>query len=367
MNTVTISAIRQKLWAKELFVDARRDVENVMQFMGKDPNNIIQVKDELAKEKGDTQTFGLRGRLTGDGVTGDDEMEGNEEAMNTYDESVSIDQIRNAVRLKGMLDAQTVTYDGVKEAQAALKDWLVEFQCRQFFLKLAGVTNTSLTDVDGNVIGGRCAWSNTPDYIPDADEAYTGNRYRYLNAAAGSTTTLGSSHTMTLDLVTKAATKAALASPRIQKLSSGGDKFWVMFLHPLQARDIRLSSDWKDAQAQARERGEKNPLFRGALGYWSGVLLLENEFVPWLDVSAAGNSFRGYATGTDCANDCARALLCGRQAGLYAEARPGKLVLKEFDYENKPGACISLIGGIHKPLFNSKEVGVIAVDTYAAV
>ena len=43
-------------------------------------------------------------------------------------------------------------------------------------------------------------------------------------------------------------------------------------------------------------------MFRGALGYWSNVLLLENEFVPWLDVSVAGNSFRGAATGTDCSS-----------------------------------------------------------------
>jgi N4-gp56 family major capsid protein len=367
MNTVTITALRQELWAKELFADARRDVENIMQFMGEGADSVIQVKRELAKEKGDTQTFGLRGRLTGNGVVGDDEMEGSEESMLTYDEQVAIDQIRNAVRLKGMLDAQTVTYDGVKEAQSALKDWLVEYQCRQFFHKLGGVTNTSLTDVEGTVVGTRCTWSNTPDYIPDADEAYTGNRYRYMNVGGVSTASMTTSHTMTLDTVTRAAMKARLASPRIQMLKSGGESFYVMYLHPIQARDIRLSSDWKDAQAQAQMRGDKNPIFRGALGYWSNVLLLENEFVPWLDVSVAGNSFRAYASGTDCAVDCSRALLCGRQAALFAEARPGKMVLKEFDYNNKPGACISLIGGIQKPVFNSKEVGVIAVDSYAAL
>ncbi|MBK8652221.1 MAG: DUF4043 family protein [Elusimicrobia bacterium] len=40
-----------------------------------------------------------------------------------------------------------------------------------------------------------------------------------------------------------------------------------------------------------RLRGDKNPVFRGALGFWSNVLLLENEYVPWLDISVSGNSF----------------------------------------------------------------------------
>jgi N4-gp56 family major capsid protein len=173
---------------------------------------------------------------------------------------------------------------------------------------------------------------------------------------------------MTLDLVTKAATIATLANPKIQKLESDGDSFYVMFLHPLQARDIRLSSDWKTAQQNARERSEKNPVFRGALGYWSNVLLLENEFVPWLDISVAGHSFRGAATGTDYGVDSAVALLCGRQAALMAEAsNPEALAVEQFDYGNKDGVACSFIGGVQKAMFNSKEFGVIAVDTAAAL
>lgn len=33
-NTVSIDALRQELWSKELLDDVQRDVENVMQFMG---------------------------------------------------------------------------------------------------------------------------------------------------------------------------------------------------------------------------------------------------------------------------------------------------------------------------------------------
>ena len=368
MNTAVASGLRRQLWASELMDDVIRDVKNVMQFAGEDDNNVIQISRELKKSKGEQESFGLVTRLAGDGVTGDDELEGNEEAMASYAETVAIDQIRNAVRLKGKLDEQKAAYDQIKPAKENLRKWMKEFICRQVFLKLGGVTNTTLVDVNGVTVGGRALWSNTPDFIPDADEnAGFGNRYLCADFAAG-TTSLAAGDTMTLDLVTRVATKAKLANPKIQPLSVDGEDFYVMYLHPLQARDIRLSSDWKTAQQNARERSEKNPVFRGALGYWSGVLLLENEFVPWLDVSVALNSFRGAASGTDCAVDCARALLCGRQAVLMAEAsNPEALVVETFDYKNKDGVAASFIGGIQKAMFNSKEFGVIALDTAAAV
>lgn len=366
-NTVSIDALRQELWSKELLDDVMRDVENVTRFMGEGPDNVIQVSRDLEKSKGDQQTFGLVARLNGDGVTGDDELEGNEESMSSYAELVVIDQIRNGVRLTGRLDNQKVVYDQIAKAKENLRVWMKEFIARQIFLKLGGVTNTTLVDTNGRTIGGRALWSNTPDYIPDADEA-AGVGSRYLCVNSGGTDALAVGNTMTLDFVTKAATLAKLAEPKIQPLSVGGDDFYVMYLHPLSARDIRMSSDWKTAVENAQIRGDKNPVFRGALGYWSNVLLLENEYVPWLDVSVAGNSFRGAAVGTDCLVDCARNLLVGRQAVLMAQASSkDALVVENFDYKNKEGVAGNFIGGIQKTMFNSKEFGVIAVDAAAAL
>jgi N4-gp56 family major capsid protein len=365
-NSISIDALRQELWSKDLLDDVQRDVEGVFQFMGEGANNVIQVSRELAKKKGDAETFGLVSRLTGNGVSGDDELEGNEEAMLSYSEQVAIDQIRNAVRLKGKLDAQKTVYDQISAARENLRMWLKQHHAQQIMFKLGGVTNTTLVDVNGAALLGSPTWSNTPDYIPDADEnAGFGARYLCADFAAG-TTSLATSDTMSLDLVTRVATKAKLSNPKIQPIDMDGDSFYVMYLHPIQARDIRISSDWKTAQENAKVRSEKNPVFRGALGYWSNVLLIENEFVPYLDVSVAGNSFRAAAAGTDCAVDAARALLCGRQAALLAEAsNPDALVVKSFDFDNKEAVACSFIGGVQKAMFNSKEFGVIALDTYA--
>lgn len=366
-NSISIDALRQELWSKDLLDDVQRDVEGVFQFMGEGANNVIQVSRELAKRKGDMETFGLVARLSGNGVTGDDELEGNEESMLSYSEQVGIDQIRNAVRLKGKLDAQKTVYDQISSARENLRMWMKQYLAQQIMFKLGGVTNSKLVDVNGDALIGSPTWSNTPDYIPDADEA-AGVGARYLCINTGGTDVLAATNTMTLDFVTKAATKAKLANPKIQPIDFGnGDSGYVMYVHPLQARDLRISSDWKTAQENAKQRGDKNPVFRGALGYWSNVLLLENEFVPFLDISVAGNSFRGAATGTVCAVDAARALLCGRQAVLMAEAsNPEALVVKSFDFDNKEAVAVSYIGGLQKAMFNSKEFGVIAADTAAS-
>ena len=370
-NSVTIDANRQELWSKDLLADVERDVKNIFRFMGEGANNTIQVSNELKKKKGDQENFSLIARLAGDGVTGDAELEGNEEAMLSYNEIVSIDQIRNAVRLTGKLDNQKVVYDQISSARENLRIWLREFKARNYLLKLGGVTNTTLVDTNGVTVGGRAAWSNTPAFIPDADTAAgTGARYKGANSSGAASLT--ATDILTLDMVTEAATQASLTDPKIQKITMGADDFYVMYVHPYQARDLKKSSDWKTAQQDARARGDSNPVFRGALGFWSNVLLLENEYVPWLDVSAAGNSFRGAATGTDFAVDSARALLCGRQALIVANAsNPEALVVEQFDYKNKDGVAVSWIGGNQKTMFNNssgtaQEFGVLAVDTAAA-
>lgn len=366
-NTVTIDALRQELWAKDLLDDVMRDVENIMRFMGTEDNNIVQVNRSLQKSGGDIQTFGLVTRLTGDGVTGDAELEGNEESLTSYAEQVSIDQIRNAVRLKGRLDNQKVVYDQIGKAKSNLRVWMKEFIARQIFLKLGGVTNTTLVDTNGVVIGTRATWSNTPNFIPDSDTA-AGNGSRYICAETTGAASIAAADIMTLDLITDAATKATLANPKIQRITGDGEDFYVMYLHPLSARDIRKSDDWKTAVENAKVRSDKNPVFRGALGFWSNVLILENEFVPWLDVSVALNSFRGAGTGTDFGADTARNLLCGRQSVLMAEASGSDgLVVENFDYKNKEGVASNFIGGVQKTMFNSLEFGVIAVDAAAAV
>lgn len=367
-NSVSIDAMRPEIWGKEVWKDAMDNMyfsQNGM--MGKDKNDtnaIIWVNKELSKVKGDTVTVPLTTKLSGNGVSGDNELEGNEEAISAYSESILIDQKRFAVRLTGVLDEQKNAYDMRADAKNKLSIRLQEFIERQIFLKLAGVTNVTLTDIAGVVVGTDCAWSNTPDYIPDADTAAGyGDRYLGADFVFGATS-LATTDLLTPSLISRAKIKAKVASPKVLPLRIKGKDYYVMFIHPYQAFDLKNNATYAQAQREAAARGGENPIFTGALGVWDGVVVHEHEYVPWLDVSVAGHSFRGAAAGTDFAVDACRALLCGRQAIAYVQAKNKKQwVEKAFDYDNKTGFATGLIGGIQKVMFNSKEYGVIAVDT----
>lgn len=365
-NTVSIDALRPELWQKALYEDVMRGLYFVEGgLMGEDNNNIIQVKTDLQKNKGDTITVGLTTRLSGSGVSGDNELEGNEEAISAYSDSIAIDQKRFAVRLTGSLDEQKNAYDMRMDAKDKLTIRLQEFIEQQFFLKLAGCANTTLVDVNGVSYAADAAWSNTGAQVPTADSG-AGTGARYICANASGLDALAATDLITPELISKARVKAVMASPKIQPLRVKGENFYVLFVHPWQAYDLKNNATFSQARREAEVRGKDNPIFTGALGVWDGVIIKEHEFVPFLDISVAGYNFEAAASGTQAGVDAFRALLCGRQAGVFAKAKMTKgWVEKSFDYENKTGFATGLIGGIDKVTFNSKDYAVIALDTAA--
>lgn len=373
MNSQTIDALRREAWSKTVYADAIDATFFSKKGMMGNPeegdNHIVSLLSDLEKQPGDTVTLPFVSKLTGAGVSGDDELEGNEESMDSYAEQIQIGQIRNAVRLKGRLDEQKSAFSLRKQASAKLKDWLKEFIEVQFFLKLGGVNNPSLTMYNsaytGRVVGANSTWSNTPDYIPDAHEA-AGTGARYLCANASGTASLATTDLITPELISKLKVKAQLAEPRIRPLEIDGEELYVMFIHPCQAYDLRNNAVWAQAQREAGLRGKENPIFSGAFGIWDGVVIHVHKYVPFLDASVAGNSFRGVATGTDAARDMFRAILCGKQAlGMAQCANPNGWAEETFDFGNKHGFAVGFMGGIQKVMFNSLEYGVVVLDTYA--
>jgi N4-gp56 family major capsid protein len=371
-NTATISALRAQLWDKELFTDTMAEMFFTQKGMiGTGSDNIVQVKEDLKKSKGDRITFGVGYRLKGDGVTGDNELEGNEEAKSTYSDVVLIDQIRNGERLEGELDNQKACYDTRAEALNDGKIWIAEFLEKQIFMKLGGVGTTTLTDVGGSVYSGRAAWSNTGDPVSSADEG-AGYGARYLCADASGLDAMAATDVLTTKLITRARIKAETAvvgRPRVRKVRINGEQYYVMFIHPWQACDLKTNTSdvWAQAQREAQVRGDKNPIFSGALGVWDGVIIHSSDFVPMAQISTTFSS-----VGQTTAVQSYRALLCGAQAVLMANASPkGRgpastfMVEKSFDYENKVGYAVGYIGGIQKASFNSVDYGVVAVDTGA--
>jgi RNA recognition motif-containing protein len=102
-ETTVPEELVKKAWAKQTWTTAMKDLF-FGKFMGEGVNNIIQVLNDLEKESGDRITQSLVLKLKGDGVTGDDILEGNEEKMEYRSFDFTINQLRNAVRLKGKFE-----------------------------------------------------------------------------------------------------------------------------------------------------------------------------------------------------------------------------------------------------------------------
>lgn len=110
------------VWSKDLANEAYRRTF-IGKFIGEGEDSLIQEKVDLKKSAGDNITIGLNVQLQGDGVQGDATLEGNEEALQFYDDNLVINQLRHASRLKGRMTEQRVPYNLRKVSRDRLADW----------------------------------------------------------------------------------------------------------------------------------------------------------------------------------------------------------------------------------------------------
>jgi N4-gp56 family major capsid protein len=242
-----------------------------LQFMGTDTNALIQIKTELNKGPGDRLTFGLRQQLGGAGIQGDNTLEGNEEALVTYSQNVTIDQLRHAVRSSGKMSEQRVPFTVRDEARDGLADWWSERIDRWFFNQITG--NSGQGDVRFTGLQTCTA--------PDSGHAvYPGSE---ASEASLSNTT---SNRFSLALIDKAVEKGKLAVNYLRPVRIGSNDYLVAFLHPYQVTSLRQSlsgsTQWADIQKAAIQGGEitDNPIFTGALGLYNGAILHESVRIP---------------------------------------------------------------------------------------
>lgn len=337
-------ALAVKLWSKVLIREALK-ATFVYQFIGEGQDALIQRKTETSKGPGDKVTFGLRMQLSGDGIQGDGTLEGNEEALVTYSDSVTINQLRHAVRSAGKMSEQRVPFSVREEAMSGLRDWWAARLDTSFANQIAGYTVQSDTRFTGNV----------------ATIAPTSAQLLVQGQAAEASIT--SSDTFTLGLIDRAVTLAKTMSPVIRPLRVSGKDMYVAFLHPYQVRSMRTSTttgQWLDIQKSAMTGGDvdDNPIFSGALGIYNNVILHE-----WTRLPAAVSS------GAALANS-RRAVFCGAQAAVYATGQnytdQPAWYEQLFDYGNKLGVAACMIFAMKKTVFNSADFGTIVLSSYAA-
>lgn len=343
-------ALAVKLWSRKLFQEALKETY-IERFIGTSSNSLIVRKDETSKSAGDKITYGLRMQLSGDGVQGDAILEGNEEALTTYSDSLFINQLRHAVKSAGKMSEQRVPFSVRDEAMQGLKDWLADKMDAGFINQIAGYSDQTDTRYTGN---------NTA-VAPTAST-------RIIVTEAGSTTEsqIDSGDLFDITYIDKAVTLAKTATPYIRPVRVDGKDMYVMFLHPYQVRDLRISTttgQWLDIQKAAMTGGQttNNPIFTGALGVYNNVVLHESTRMPV-----------GTNSGTPITT-VRRAVFCGAQAATIAFGQGygggglgGNWTEKLFDYGNQLGVAGGIIWGLKKNVFNSTDFATIVVSSYAA-
>lgn len=341
-----------KLFSKKLMHEALK-ATYIGQFMGKGTDTIFQLNPEL-KDVGDKLTYGLRMLLTGDGVQGDATLEGNEEALVFYDDSIMLNQLRHATRSSGKMSEQRVPYDMREEARMGLSDWFADRMDISMFNHLAGNTAQADTKFTGN----------------NATIATDTNHWIY--STNDGEASLSASSVFSLSLIDKAVVKAKTLTNILRPVRVNGEKKYVCFIHPYQHYQLRTNTatgQYMDIQKAAVQGGQisKNPIYTGAIAEYNGTILHESTRVPW-GTTATNTAHPKAAIGV---TSVGRAIFCGAQSGVIVTGKKTKAGLdatwyeEMFDYGNQLGVAGGLIFGIKKAVFNSADFGTIVISSFS--
>lgn len=322
-------------------------------FIGTGNDNIIVIKNELNKAAGEKITVGLRAKLSEDGIEGDNVIEGHatgEEALSFFNDALFIDQLRKSTKSKGKMSEQRVPYDMRKEGRDALATWWAEYMDEQFFMYLSGARGIDTSFKTATTWTGR---ANNTLTAPDAGHII------YAGDATGKAD-LSNADILGLVDVERLVAIAETTDPMMQGININGERKFILLMHTFQAFQLRTSvttNDWLDIQKAVGNRGS-NLVYKNSLGEYADVILHKHRNVIRFD---------DYGATTDL--PAARALFLGAQAGLLAYGQNSSMNRYSWnedkdDRGNALAITAGAIFGIKKARYNSKDVGVIAVDTY---
>jgi len=368
-NFAALTSEQLTVWGRDLW-RAARNVSFLNAFAGTGPNSMVQRITELKKtRKGARAVMTLVHDLEGDGVVGDNQLEGNEEAMKSSDIVVNIDQIRHANRLEGQMADQRSVVEFRGNSKNVLQYWLADRLDQLGFLTLSGV-DYSLRPNGSTRIG-----SQFPQLEFAGDvSAPTANRHYRWDGTNKKMVTANTGNIAAADLPSwkmLVQLKALAVDSYIKPLrGETGVQGYNVFMSPDGIAALKQDTDFMTVWKDAMQRGGTNPLFKGTkLGgtsgiYIDGLNILEYRHVYNTKGAASGEKWGGSGT-----QDGQRVLLCGAQALGFADIGTPRWVEKDFDYDNSPGISAAKIVGFKKPVFPSiysgttEDFGVVCVDT----
>ena len=362
------NALTRKLWATEDWVNPGQAVAFGHLFSR---GAVFYVEDFLGdKARGDNVTFDYTNKLTGIPVGEGGTLDGNEEApdIGNYSMSMNVTRIGVLNPNDDTIEQQRTLVDFPQRTRKIIPQRHMELIDSSCFNHLAGFNPTSYT-ANGTTWSGSAKLfvqgHNTP-VAPSSD--------RIIRAGAVATDqALTSSNTMTLDLIDYALEKNANSDQPIKTFS---DDTYDGYFSPEQIVDLKQDTtgkiQWFNIQLAKITGGKKNELEKSmfdemtALGSYAGVNIYQAARVAYgqrSDTSAVITTVR-------------RAVLVGQDAISFASPFGGRpsdkdVPLKYFsqlkDYEYFKGLEGRMIYGLKKMVAsNSEDIGTMVISTYAA-
>lgn len=378
MEVALASASERQVWENKYFGEYVR-ASGYKPYMGTSNDAIIIVKKELQEEAGKTINIPLITRLKGNGVTGSQVLDGQEEELGNYNCALSVDWRRHAVRLPKSTAYKT-EIDLWGASKAMLRKWEAEKlrdDITRAFMSIVPAT-TTVTPTDYGTVSLIAAGSGGGYEITAANQAagvseankdswLVLNQDRVLFGAVRSNYSAGD-HSAALSTLDTTADKlsttigslakdmAMLADPHITPFrTEDGREYFVMFCNQRSFRDLKGDTVMQAANRDARPRDVNgNPIFQDGDLIHDGIIYRRIPEIPIL--TAAGS-------GTDVGPN----FLCGAQAlGIAWGQEPTFQTDLQKDFKFRPGVAIEELLRVQKLHFNGVQQGMVTVYTAAA-
>jgi len=343
---LTNDPLTRKRWAKDLFSVILPAIE-YDSLVGTGSDSIVQIRTELGKGEGDELKFGIRLPLTGEGVVGNDQVEGNEERLRFRDFKMGIQELNHAVDTGGKMDEQRIPYNLLQEGKDGLQIWWSE--------KLSDYLMNVLVGNSGYRIAGKVFADAITE--PDSDHFLTPNA-----VAEGS---LDATNIMDLSFLDKLKQQAEIGDPKngiykLRPIMKGGKKYYKALMHNYVFDQLKQNTNiaqWGDLLRSANKLGEANVEIE-----YNGLMISKTERIP-----------QQRQIGSDLRAGIYRTVLLGAQSACIAFGGAGESkgsVMAFVPYERDAKRFVMVRGGgilgIKKVGFDGKDYGCMVGSSFGA-
>jgi len=336
---VTSNNLTRKRWARDLFKIILPAVE-FNDLTGTGSDSIVQLRTELGKGQGDQITFGIRLPLTGEGVVGNDTLEGNEEGLVFKDFNVTIEELNHAVDTGGRMEQQRIPYNLVMEGKDGLADWWADLLSEYLINTLCG---NSAYRIAGKIFAQAIDEPDTQHLVPVNDVA---------EASQTSADVLDLTHLDRMKQKAELMNKQGSNYFKIRPLRLKGKSYYRVILHNYVFDNLRQNTNvgqWGDLLRSANKLQVPNVEIE-----YNGMLISKSERIP----SPTTNVYRN--------------ILLGAQSACWAWGGAGEsksTTMAFHPYTRDADRFLMIRGGgifgVTKTRFTSIDYGIIVGPSYA--